>query len=392
MGITDQRPQRHHRRPRGRRRLARQITALVVALSIGTAALSYTHALTYPGNASWQVRTVEWVRDHGGTGLVNAVENWWFAHNVPTGIAPPASSLPSVDSASITATAAQLPHLPLLPGVAPLPGEGSWVPGAQRTGGVPALYTGWFRPDPAYPSQIVGTAWIDQSVTVTRLIAGTKEPGGTGSRDNAQVPPGLRSTLVAAFNSGWKMKDITGGYYAAGREVVPLRDGAASLAIDTAGHVSVGRWSRDLRMGPQIAAVRQNLDLIIDRGRPVPGLADNSSGAWGSAKNQFQYTWRSGIGTDRTGNLIYIGGDKLTLTGLAHAMVAAGVQTGMELDIHPGMVTFNVFHPAPDAPFGLAATRLLPDMPQPATRYLSPDQRDFFAVTLRGPDGPGANA
>jgi hypothetical protein len=189
MGITDQRPQRHHRRPRGRRRLARQITALVVARSIGTAALSYTHALTYPGNASWQVRTVEWVRDHGGTGLVNAVENWWFAHNVPTGIAPPASSLPSVDSASITATAAQLPHLPLLPGVAPLPGEGSWVPGAQRMGGVPALYTGWFRPDPAYPSQIVGTAWIDQSVTVTRLIAGTKNLEEPAHATTHRFPP-----------------------------------------------------------------------------------------------------------------------------------------------------------------------------------------------------------
>jgi hypothetical protein len=65
-------------------------------------------------------------------------------------------------------------------------------------------------------------------------------------------------------------------------------------------------------------------------------------------------------------------------------MLQAGIQR-VELDIHPGMVTFNTFHPAPDAPFGLAATTLPPDLPQPATRYLTTDQRDFVMVTLRAP-------
>ena len=147
--------------------------------------------------------------------------------------------------------------------------------------------------------------------------------------------------------------------------------------------MTVGQWGRDVSMSPQVASVRQNLSLVVDQGRAVSGLADNSSGAWGSAKNQFQYTWRSGVGTDRSGNLVYVAGDKLTLAGLAQAMVEAGVQRGMELDIHPGMVTFNTFHPAPGGPFGLAAAKLLPAMPQPATRYLQPDQRDFFAVTVR---------
>jgi len=377
-------------RPRPAADRVRWALATVVALVIGTAGLSYAQALTYPGNAGWQVRTVEWVRDHGGGGLVDVVENWWFAHNVPTGTAPAPGSLPAVTGvAPVAATAVQPSRLPLLAGVASLPGEGVWSPGPQKVGGAPALYTGWFRPDPAYPSQIVGAAWLDQSLTSTRLIAGTREPGGP-SPEGAQVPPQLRSTLVAAFNSGWKMKDISGGFYAGGRMAVPLRDGSASLVIDTAGRVTVGQWGRDVAMSPQVAAVRQNLALVVDRGRPVPGLADNSSGAWGSARNQFQYTWRSGVGTDRSGNLVYVAGDKLTLAGLARAMVGAGVQRGMELDIHPGMVTFTTFHPVAGAPFGLAGTKLLPDMSQPAIRYLQPDQRDFFAVTLRsGPPAGG---
>jgi hypothetical protein len=294
---------------------------------------------------------------------------------VPTGTAPASGSLPALtDTAAVTVAAAQPPRLPLLAGVAPLPGEGKWTPGAQRLAGVPVLDTGWFRPGPAYPSQIVGVAWLDHSRTSTRLIAGTREPGGP-SPEGAQVPLQLRSTLVAAFNSGWKMKDISGGFYSAGRTAVPLQDGAASLVIDTAGCVTVGQWGRDAVIWPQVAAVRQNLSLVVDQGRPVAGLTDNSSRAWGSAKNQFQYTWRSGVGTDRAGNLVYVGGDKLSLAGLAHAMVAAGVQRGMELDIHPGMVTFTTFHPAAGAPFGLVGTKLLPDMSQPATRYLHPDQR-----------------
>jgi hypothetical protein len=377
------------RRPPRRRRLFLIVAGLVTALLVDVAGVSYAGALTYPGDASWQVRTVEWVRDHGGGGLVDVVENWWFAHNQPTGSAPPPASLPAPGNGggAVAQTAAHPPALRLLPGTTALPGEAVWQPSPQRVGGVAPLLHGYFRPDAAYPSQIVGVAWLDQSLTAIRLIGGTKEPGGALPED-ARVPLDVQPTLLAAFNSGWKLKDITGGFFAHGQVAKPLRDGAASLVIDTSGRVTVGQWGRDVSMNPQVTAVRQNLALVIDGGRPVAGLADNATGAWGSAKNQFQFTWRSGIGTDIAGNLVYVAGDKLTLDGLARAMVEAGVQRGMELDIHPDMVTFNLFHPATGSP-GLAAAKLLPDMTQPATRYLAPDQRDFLAVTLRAIPAPG---
>ncbi len=351
---------------------------------LGTATVSYVGALTFPGDASWQVRTVEWVRDHGGGGLVDVAENWWYAHNRPTGAAPAPSSLPvpSAAGAAVAAASAHPPPLRVLAGAAPLPGEAVWQPSVQRVRGIPPLYHGYFRPDPAYPSLVVGVAWLDQSLTSTTLVAGTREPGGTWP-EGARVPTGLRSSLLAAFNSGWKLQDISGGFFADGRTARPLRNGAASLVIDTAGRVTVGQWGRDVAMSPRVAAVRQNLALVVDGGRPVAGLADNASGAWGSSKNQFQYTWRSGLGVDGSGNLLYVAGDRLTLAGLAQAMVEAGVQRGMELDIHPAMVTFNLFHPAAGAPYGLAAAKLLPDMTKSADRYLAPDQRDFLAVTVR---------
>ncbi|MGH7743653.1 MAG: hypothetical protein ACREQ5_02380 [Candidatus Dormibacteria bacterium] len=361
------------------------VLAVLVAVMVATATMSYARALSYPGSASWSVRTVDWVREHGGSGVVNTVENWWYSNNAPTGSAPASSALPRPVAPGSVAVGARPPPLHPLAGSTPLPGEAQWVPSPQRLAGVPAMYTGFFRSDPNYPSLVVGVAWMDQTLIDTHLIAGTREPGGVGWPDGAQVPPGLRPALLATFNSGWKIRDSNGGYYAYGRTAAPLRDGAASLVIDTAGRVMIGQWGRDVGMNPRVAAVRQNLDLVIDHAQPAPGLADNTNGAWGNRHNQAQYTWRSGLGTDNAGNLVYVAGNKLTLVELARAMTMAGIVTGMQLDIHPQMVAFNTCRPAPAHAFGLACAKLLPDMIGPATRYLTPDQRDFLAVTIVAP-------
>ncbi len=379
-----------HRSPsdpwRPRRRLAVTLAVAVPMAVLGAPAASYVTALNAPGSADWQTTSVEWVRDHGGGPLVDTVENWWYAHNRPAGAAPVPGTLPTDGGSARPATArpatpatAQPPALPLLAGQPALAHEAEWVPNPDG-GATPALYSAYFRPNADYPSQIVGVAWMNQALTSTHLFAGTAEPVPGTTPAAAQVPHDLRSRLVAVFNSGWKMADSRGGFYTGGKSLVPLQDGAASLVIDKSGRVTVGQWGSDSRLGPEVAAVRQNLQLIVDGARPVDGLADNATGAWGSPRNQFQFTWRSGLGTDRSGNLIYVAGDQLTLAGLADAMTAAGVQRGMELDIHPKTVTFNIIHPSRT---GLDATKLLPAMAKPANRYLVPDHRDFLAVTLR---------
>jgi hypothetical protein len=152
------------------------------------------------------------------------------------------------------------------------------------------------------------------------------------------------------------------------------------VVIDDQGHVTVGQWDRDASMTSHVVAVRQNLALVVDGGRAVSGLAANANGRWGSSRNQFQYTWRSGLGSDARGNLVYVAGDGLTLQTLADAMVDAGIQRGMELDIHPGMESFASWAPAGSSS---TPTKLLPAMRRPADRYLTVDQRDFFYLTLR---------
>lgn len=142
--------------------------------------------------------------------------------------------------------------------------------------------------------------------------------------------------------------------------------------------MNVGAWGRDVSMTPRVTAVRQNLPLIVDHASPVAGLDNNVCHRFGSLKSQFEYTWRSGAGVDAQGNVIYVAGHHLTLVTLAHAMSQAGIQRGLELDIHPHVVSFDIEqHTAA----GVRPAHLLTSMDEPANRYLAADQRDFFYVT-----------
>jgi hypothetical protein len=217
--------------------------------------------------------------------------------------------------------------------------------------------------------------------SIAHLVAGTVQPGGSRWPGDAAVPAGDVPKLVATFNSGFKMADIRGGFFLAGRTAHKLRDGQASLVIDAQGRVAVGQWGRDVSMSPSVAAVRQNLALIVDGGRPVSGLSVNAGGRWGTARNQLQYTWRSGVGVDARGDLIYVAGNSMNLTTLATAMADAGIVRGMQLDIHSGMASFASWRPQPGGE--VLARKLLPGMTRSAYRYLSADQRDFIYLTTR---------
>jgi hypothetical protein len=143
------------------------------------------------------------------------------------------------------------------------------------------------------------------------------------------------------------------------------------------GSVDVRSWHGGSRPGSGIVFARQNLPLIVDHGRPNPNLSDGPQ--WGATLGNAILVWRSGVGVDRHGNLLYAAGPQLGVAGLARILIHAGAVRAMELDINSYWVTLNAY--------GLTAARdprsLLPSMQRPATRYLSRDDRDFFAVYQR---------
>lgn len=341
---------------------------------------SYVSALTAPGAAAWTTRSVDWARDHGGSPLVDALENWWC------GLHPPPSSPPGADQLPAT-TVEVRPDLP--PRSAPprvtdayppadVPGEGVWQARRLDGSGAPVLATTFLRPDPDHAGVLAGVAWIRRSGVAAHLVPGTTMPGGSGWPGSAEVPGTDVPHLLATFNSGWRTKDITGGFRLGARTWPPLQAGQATAVIDSHGHLDVGAWGRDFGTGSDVVAARQNLALVVDGGRPVPGLASNAGHQWGYRDNQHQFTDRSALGVDATGNLLYVAGPGMTLPVLADALVQAGAVRGMQLDVH---------HPFPflavwtHARGGDLATKLLPSMGWSPYRFLVPDQRDFFYLT-----------
>ncbi len=378
-------------RPLTRHRLRRRlgVALLLAAVVLVVPGVSFARAMTYPGSAPASVRAVEWVRDHGAGGLVDAIENWWYTRQAPPSVGRPTDHLGVGDTPHPARPSTPADHLPvvrLLPGAGP--DEGSWRSARRNAAGRTVLWTTTVRPDPAHPTVVAAVALMPRATTELHLAGGTREPVlGRFPASASRVPASAVDSLVAVFNAGWKTKDSGGGWYAGGASVVPLRDGIASLVIDTTGRASVSAWSSaavptGAVVPPGVRAVRQNLHLVVEGGKPAAGLDSNAHGRWGSSHNQFQFTARSGIGTDARGDLVYVAGQNLTLWTLADAMARAGVVTGMELDIHSNMVAFNSFPSVADAR-AHRGTALLASMKVPSDRYLVPDQRDFLYLTER---------
>jgi hypothetical protein len=89
--------------------------------------------------------------------------------------------------------------------------------------------------------------------------------------------------------------------------------------------------------------------------------------------------WRSAVGVDRHGNLIYAAANDQTVGSLAAIMIRAGAVRAMELAIN---TYWGELHHLPHSGAGDPAT-LLPEMDRSPSRYLSPDDRDFFAGYVR---------
>jgi len=264
-----------------------------------------------------------------------------------------------------------------LPKPAPIPGAPAWQPAGARTPAGYAVYTTYLSPGPGLPS--AGVGWIDTRATRLALYAGDGEPYGTWP-DQGAVGAAATPMLLAAFNAGFKIYSYDTGWYEQGHSAVPLRAGAASLVIYTDGRATVGDWGRDVTLGPTVAAVRQNLTLLVDHRQPSPGVYD--AGLWGAVLGGGTFTWRSAVGVTAGGDLVYVAGPDLDPASLAHLLVAAGSVRAMELDINPEWVSFSTFTHAGGVAGGhlVSGTNLLAGMWFQPGHYLQPFSRDFFAL------------
>jgi hypothetical protein len=357
-------------------------------------------ALSNPGlGSSMPARFAEWAREHGGGSVIIWAENLWYSHHQPPiggkplkGAIPPP---PGSASSKSTSSAHLVAHLPTPAPITPLasppiPGEGVWHPAGRKVDGLFAVYEAYLRPDPIHTSVVVGVAWMDTKLLRATLYSGSTIPGGGPYPYTAPIAPSAAKSLVAAFNAGFLMGNANGGYYTDGHVVTPLRNGAASLVIYRNGSATVADWGRDATMTSDVVAVRQNLDLLVDGGKPVPGLNANDTSKWGYTLGNQVYVWRSGVGVTTDGALVYVGGPGLNITTLANLLVRAGAVRAMELDINTDWVNFATYDPSAASALATPSngSLLLSNMTGTTARYFeSWWSRDFFTMSARGKAG-----
>src|SRR5207244_10520596 len=113
----------------------------------------------------------------------------------------------------------------------------------------------------------------------------------------------------------------------------PLKQGLATLIAYNDARANIVSWNGRPAPGTAIAWARQSLPLIINHGQLSPALNDSTQ--WGYTLGNAVRVWRTGVGIDRRGNVIYAAANYQTVTTLARILQRAGAVRAMELDINP---------------------------------------------------------
>lgn len=372
------------------RRRAIVVATILTLMLVSYYGVTLGFALNNPSyGVSLQARIAEWGRQHSLGGFVTWAETEYNKlHPAKVGGAPNRNSIPTVPGVITTTGSGPLPApTPLTtPAAVPLANEGKWFPAGRLTAsGKAAVYTTFIRPDAIHTSYVVGVAWMDTKILSGQLYSGSQIPGGGPFPYSAPISAVASKTIVAAFNAGFRMSDANGGYFTNNKMIIPLRPGAASVIVYKDGSMNVGQWGRDFHMTPAVASVRQNLDLIVDGGKAVPGLAAQNTVKWGKTLGGTFNVFRSGLGITADGALVYVGGPGLSISDLADTLVRAGAVRGLQLDINTDWVQYTTYSgPIGTSINGSNGTNLVPSMiGNPSRFFANWWVRDFFVMSLK---------
>lgn len=374
-----------------RRRRRWKLIAVVVLALLSPVLYSYTAWMLQPTSMSMGVRSVEWVKAQpGGRWLVDETEHFYFGLHAPKKGGPQLKSLPALGLAPTTGSttkaiptakpgrrASQWPQRIKPVFTHPLPGEGLWKPtGPLVDGGPPVLVT-TFRVETDYPRVLAYVAWFDHTRTAIAFYPGRYEPPQTAVRGPMMVPYGQRWRLLATFNAGFTYNYGGNGSTDNGRINEPLKPGLATLVGYRDGRIAIVKWRGGPNPGANVAWSRQSLPPILWNGKVNPKL--DLSIKWGQTLGNAVRVWRTGVGIDRRGNLLFVAADAQTVVSLANIFKHIGAVRAMQFDINPYWHTLITYTHSD----GLIPTMVEPQPNHSANRYLAPDDRDFFAVYRR---------
>ncbi len=381
-----QEPARRSRRRRHRSRGPRKWVwfPLLALIFLSPAIYSWVQMERLPSSLPVGVRSVEWLRQHHFNWLIDDAEHYYYSWKAPQKGGPGLTTLPSVGVGN--GGPSQPPKQDYQPpNIKPvfarrLPHEGVWRPSGPPVNGGPPVLVTTYRTERDYPQIVAYLAWFDHTRTASAYYPGRYEPPNAALRGPMQVPYSQRHRLLATFNGGFIYADGLNGDALNGVTNEPFKQGNATVVAYKNGKVDIVSWKGGPTAPKSIAWARQSLPLIVMHGKRNPAL--DLSTDWGYTLGNAVRVWRTGLGIDKHGNLIFVAASDQTVISLANILVHAGAVRGMELDINPEWYTLITYRHKGRQ---IVPTQVAYNYQQASTRYLVPDDRDFFAIYRRVP-------
>jgi hypothetical protein len=239
------------------------------------------------------------------------------------------------------------------------------------------IYLTSFHAGGGASAPVVYAAWMNVREVDLGLYLGVEGPGTTAlNRGPERVPNTGLARLLATFNSGFYEADAHEGFYTHNTLYFPMVKGQATLVRYTSGAVNIVNWLGGAMPDPSIEMARQNLTLLVQGGHATAATAVNAR--WGLTLHGVPDVWRSAVGIDANGNLLYVAAPNQTAASLAAILVSLHAVTAMELDINPEWPILATY----GGPGGVGARLAVANPNQVPTRFLTTTTKDFFAVYL----------
>lgn len=371
-----------------RKRLSLRIIASLICVFGGLVAISVGMYVIQHPDQTIEESAATWARNHGLGAVVNQLEMWKYRKPPSTVAAEQlalegdetedivsATSSTLVPTPSTAPTPTTLPPEPLSTPVLPtLKNEGQWKP-LVTINGQTVMWKTSVRPLADFASVVATAALIDPTQVDAGLFNGPDVPGKGEWKNWSRVTPAAVPSLIAAFNGGFRLQHIKGGYFTEGKVVRKLKTDEATLGIKKDGTLAIGVYGRDISNDGTWKTLRQNLPPVVMDGKI--SIKNFPGTYWGNNYHNVLYGYRTGLCSRTDGRLMYIMVGDVNISLLGKTMVSMGCVTGMQLDINGHWCHFATF-----TNFGTSErTGVLLDKRMKFTqRYLKPYDKDFIAL------------
>ncbi|MDY0059505.1 MAG: hypothetical protein RBU45_06820 [Myxococcota bacterium] len=284
------------------------------------------------------------------------------------------------------------PLAPLVPG--PQEGEGVWYPFTAPwlktlPGAPPAFYKTALR-TPGKPPYLVFLVALDLRQLDLGLVAGLYTPwSSTGKQGSGRIPrePALLARTVAAFNGGFQTAHGAFGMQVDGQLVLEPWQKTATVALRDDGTVLFGTWNNSLEVPAHIRSFRQNMPPLLEDGVWNP----MNQRYWGGTVSDLDQvnTTRSAVGYRGSNQLVYAFSQRISAKAIAEALLHAGCQYGLHLDMNPAHAGFALLDIDPGT---MEKRGTIPGYKAQAPnkaqsfdmdRFVNRNGKDFFYLSLR---------